>query len=60
MKITIEKRTSKKTGSPYVCIVAYNKDNPNGVILSFDKATAMRLGNLTYKDLDALETITIE
>lgn len=60
MKITIEKRTSKKTNKPYICIVAYNKDNPNGVILSLDKATAMRLGNLTFKDLDSLDTLTIE
>lgn len=60
MKLKIEKRTSKKTGNPYICIVAYNEDNPNGVILSFNKATAMRLGNLTHKDLESLNELTIE
>lgn len=51
MKLRIEKRTSQKTGKTYTALIGYSEKFSNGIFLTFDTKTIMRIGNLTYDDL---------
>lgn len=56
MQIKIEKRTSTKTNKTYICAVAYTHASPNGVIVSFDTNTILRLSGLPITALDNMKS----
>ena len=55
MKIKIEKRTSEKTHKNYICAVAYTQASPNGVVISLETNTMLRLSGLPITALDNMQ-----